>query len=193
MNIEKQDQLPAASTAEVYSPATLNMIQSFRYVDDQTRAMLVKHPSLIARIFPTAKQRMINEIQNDVLKLNGQMYLDSVRTLGQFQLQALREELNDRLMRGAAIIRTETIKVAQAKLVEVSYELSKNQQCLIKQLENDLEFCKTIKSNFLRRKYEEAIVKLTEEVFDTFDRLSQHFKNFLDLKIGTAQQLNPAQ
>lgn len=194
MYYNNQGQLPETTQTDVTTPVTLNMIQSFRYVDDETRAMLVRHPSLIARIFPTAKQRMINEIQNNALQLNGQMYLESVRTIGQFQIQALQEELRDRLMRGAATIRTETIKVAQEKLVEVSAELSRNQQRLIKQLENDLEFCKNIKSNFLRKKYEEAIVKHTDEVFDTFDRLSSHFKNFLDLRIGSAPVGNvPAQ
>lgn len=184
---DKNPHLPAAYAGDSTSLVTPEMIQGFRYVDDDARARLAKHPSWIARIFPSAKQRMINDIQNQVLSVSGEEYLKNVKILYLFQRQALQEELNDRLMRGAAAIRTETIKVAQAKLVEVSAELSKNQQILIRQLENDLEFCKTIKSGFLRSKYEEAIAKHTEEVFDTFDRLSKHFKEFLDLRIGSAQ------
>ena len=184
--MEKENNLMVANSTEVTSPATLNMIESFRYVDDETRAKLVKHPSLIARIFPSVKQKMINDIQNRVLEENAEMYLDSVRILGQFQLQGLQEELNDRLMRGAAVIRTETIKLAQAKLVEVSANLSCNQQKLIIQIERDLEFCKGIKNSYLKSKYENAILRLTDEFFDTFERLSEHFKQFLDLKIGGA-------
>ncbi|MBO7415154.1 MAG: hypothetical protein J6U22_01135 [Bacteroidaceae bacterium] len=190
MDFSKKEQLPVASAAEVTSPETLDMIRSFRYVDDETRAMLVKRPSLIARVFPTIKQRMINEIQNNVLQLNGEMYIESVRVLGEFQIQALKEELNDRLMRGAAVIRTETIRVAQAKLIEVAEELKKNQKYLVTQLDKDFEFCKHISNAFLRRKYEEAIMNLTVEMFDTFDRLSKHFKNFLDLRIGSIQTAN---
>ena len=186
---DKNPELPATCAADATSLATPEMIRGFRYVDDDSRAMLVKRPSLIARIFPSAKQRMINDIQNHVLAVSGDEYLKNVKILYLFQRQALQEELNDRLMRGAAAIRTETIKVAQAKLVEVSAELSKNQQTLIRQLENDLEFCKTIKSSFLRSKYEEVIARHIEEVFDTFDRLSRHFKEFLDLRIGSAQPL----
>ena len=186
---DKNPELPATSAADSTSLATPEMIRGFRYVDDNTRAMLVKRPSLIARIFPSAKQRMINDIQNAVLSLSGEEYLANVRILFQFQRQALQEDLNDRLMRGAAALRTETIKVAQTKLVEVSAELSKNQKILIRQLEDDLEFCKTIKSGFLRSKYEEAIARHVEEVFDTFERLSKHFKDFLDLRIGSAQPL----
>ena len=186
---DKNPELPATSAADSTSLATPEMIQGFRYVDDNTRAMLVKRPSLIARLFPSAKQRMINDIQNAVLSLSGEEYLANVRILFQFQRQALQEDLNDRLMRGAAALRTETIKMAQTKLVEVSAELSKNQKILIRQLEDDLEFCKTIKSGFLRSKYEEAIARHVEEVFDTFERLSKHFKDFLDLRIGSAQPL----
>jgi len=186
---DKNPELPATSAADSTSLATPEMIRGFRYVDDNTRAMLVKRPSLIARIFPSAKQRMINDIQNAVLSLSGEEYLANVRILFQFQRQALQEDLNDRLMRGAAALRTETIKMAQTKLVEVSAELSKNQKILIHQLEDDLEFCKTIKSGFLRSKYEEAIARHVEEVFDTFERLSKHFKDFLDLRIGSAQPL----
>ena len=186
---DKNPELPATSAADSTSLATPEMIRGFRYVYDNTRAMLVKRPSLIARIFPSAKQRMINDIQNAVLSLSGEEYLANVRILFQFQRQALQEDLNDRLMRGAAALRTETIKMAQTKLVEVSAELSKNQKILIRQLEDDLEFCKTIKSGFLRSKYEEAIARHVEEVFDTFERLSKHFKDFLDLRIGSAQPL----
>lgn len=186
MNKEGQNYSVATTSTEVAPAATLNMIESFRYVDDETRAMLVRKPSLIAKIFPSVRQRMVNDIQNRVLEVNADMYLESVRILGQFQLQGLKEELNDRLMRGAAVIRTETIKLAQAKLVEVSANLSSNQQKLIIQIERDLEFCKTIKNSYLRSKYEDAILRLTDEFFDTFERLSEHFKQFLDLRIGGA-------
>lgn len=188
--IKRTQPSEASSTADVTSPETLNMIKCFKYVDDETRALISKRQSPISRLFPTAKQKMINEIKNNALQLNGEMYLNSVKALGQFQIEALKEELNDRLMRGAAIIRTETIKVAQAKLMEVSDELLRNQQALVKQLERELDFCQTIKSDVLRSKYIDAIVRHTDDMFDTFDRLSQHFKNFLDLKIGTGYSMD---
>lgn len=184
---DKNPHLPVAYAGDSTSLVTPAMIRGLRYVDDDARVRLEKHPSLIAQIFPSAKQRMINDIQKAVLSLSGEEYLADMRIYFLFQRQAWQEDLNDRLMRGAATLRTETIKVAQAKLVEVSAELSKNQQILIRQLENDFEFCKTIKSSFLRSKYEDAIARHIEEVFDTFDRLSKHFKEFLDLRIGSAQ------
>ena len=55
---------------------------------------------------------------------------------------------------------------------------------------NHFSIMDLIKSDVLRSKYIDAIVRHTDDMFDTFDRLSQHFKNFLDLKIGTGYSMD---
>lgn len=160
------------------SPALVDLIQSFPYIDKQTSALLSKDISLFRQIFPSAKQRMIIAMKEDA-------NANSLRTLFKLQDLILQEESNDRLIRCAAIIRADTLKLAQDKLVEVSEELSRNQQRLITAFQKDIDFCNNIKSSLLKKKYQEALAGLIEEAFDTFDRLSKHFNQFLDARIGT--------
>lgn len=178
--------LPAVSPVSAVSNPKQETVQVYQYVEDATRAIHDYRPTLFSRFFPTVKDRLMSEIQQGVLQVNGKLYVDSVKAMGDCALQAFQEDLNDRLLRWAATIRTETIKVANAKLAEVSEELSRQQQRLIVQIEQDINFCKTIKSEFLRKKYEQAIIQHTDEVFEMIAKLSSHFSTFLDAKIGMA-------
>lgn len=186
MDTELNNSLPAVSPVSEVSAPKQEAVQVYQYVEDATRSLREYRPSFISRLFPTVKDRLMNEIQQDVLKVNGKLYVNSVTAMGDCVLQAFKEDLNDRLLRHAATLRTITIKHADEKLAEVSEELSRQQQRLIVQIEKDIDFCKSIKSDFLRKKYEQAIIQHTEEVFDMFAKLSNHFSTFLDARIGSA-------
>ena len=188
MTFEKNSQLPVASAAYNTSITTLNMIEDLQYIDDADRALLRKNPSRFPSIFPSVKQRMIRDFHEKAFNIDTEKVLECMERYKDFQVQAFREELNDRLLRGSAATRALTIKVAEEIIVEAAENSSRCQKSLITQLENNIEFCKTIQNSYLRKKYEDAIIKFIDDSFEIFDRLSQHFRNFLDLKIGNAAQ-----
>ena len=179
MIFSNNSQLPATSsqTGVSRSSAWANMVSSFPYLDPGARDYLCNNPSLWRQIFPTAKQRMLAQIRDE-------MSLNALEKFRQFADLAMREDLNDRLIRGAATLRAETIKEAQDKLVEVTEDMSRKQQHLITTFQKNLDFCKSISSPLLREKYQDSLIKAIDEAFDTFEKLSKHFSHFLDTRIG---------
>ena len=188
MTFGNNPQLPVAPAANSTSLTTLNMIDDLKYIDEADRALLRKDPSRFPAIFPSVKQRIIRDFREKAFNIDSQKVLECMNSYKDFEVQAFREELNDRLLRGSAATRALTIKVAEETIVSAAADSSRCQQALVTQLERNIEFCKTIKNPYLRKKYEDAIIKFIDESFDIFDRLSQHFRNFLDLKIGNAAQ-----
>ena len=170
-------QLPATITTDVSTSSWDNIIQTFPYIDNDARAILKNNPSRWRQFMLTAKQRMIVDMKEDA-------NADALRSLFQFQHLVIREECNDRLIRGSATIRAETIKDAQKKLVDVAEDLSRNQQRLITSFEKCIVFCKNIQSPLLKEKYQKALANIIEDAFDTFEKLSKHFNQFLDTRLG---------
>lgn len=183
-------QVPAtASGANL--PMTKNLFHGLGIFDDETCALLTREPGLLSRFLPSAKQKLIDELHLDIIKVNSSRYVEACRVLGEAQIRALSEQVNDFLIRSAVDFRAETVKQVLRRHAEAmrSFEVSLDE--LLEMLSAKFDKIERIPHPILRKQYEKSLESTTDRIFTLYNDMGKYLSDFLNARVSEPCLLKP--
>lgn len=154
------------------STKTIDMVRTDKFLDEETRKLLLSKPSILSRIAPSPRDRRIQEFQTEITDI-----------VCQFLIRDFRENLNDRLLRHAATLRADTVNYCRLKQAEVEDNLSVHLRRLAASICDDITFCHTLPDKFVRDEYEKTIRENFHAMLMEYRRTNNYFNEFLDTQI----------
>lgn len=164
-----------ADKSEV-SSKIVEMIRNDRFLDEKTRAHLLKRQSILARIFPTQTDSRVQQFQYDITDICCQFFVEEYR-----------EDSNDCLMRLKAALRSDTIIYFRQQQAKVEADLSQTLRTQAIRICQDIDFCNSLPDERVRQNLEEVIRANFRKMLEVYQRTNDYFNESLDTQIKSAR------
>jgi len=158
------------------------MLANNHYIDDKTKEMLFRNQSLIQRLFPTQKDRLIAEMQGKAVQTALDFRLNLYRLSTEFKLEALREHFNALLLTIRGEYRARVSEFMLTKLTELHQIVKAKQFAFFEIAKEKVQYAQTIPPMFQGRYL--ATIEQEGEGFLTFtQRQISHYEAIIDEQI----------
>lgn len=167
------------------------MLACVNYYDKELTADVMKKPSFLARIIPTALDKANRETHAGLADLSREKLLKAYAMGGDLQLRLFSEWGHYKLAQAKAQYRTETAMMVMSIYQQVIVPYSEMRDFLFQRLQEDYFRCERISNMNARRAYERSIQDTTVQIVDLLRRLGEYLAGILDNDIPAPAPLHP--
>lgn len=158
------------------------LIRQNQHVNTQTRDLLFQNRTLVQRLFPSQKEKMIQEMQAKMISSALEFRLTLYKLGTEFKLEAVREHFNALLLTIRGEYRSRVSRFMLEKLSELHGVVDSRQRAFLLMVENKIRFAETLHP-MSRSRYLTAIKKEEEGFLSFTERQVAHFESIIDEQI----------
>ena len=158
------------------------MVMSNQSIDDQTKDLLFKNQSLIQRLFPSHKDRMVAEMQGKIVQSALDFRLNLYKISTEFKLEAVREHFNALLLTIRGEYRQRVSDFMLLKLEQLHVSVDARQRSFIELAKAKLQYAQTLPP-MLQGRYLAVVEREAEGFLNFTERQIAHFEAIIDEQI----------
>jgi len=158
------------------------MIQNNHFIDEKTKDYLFKNQTLIQRLFPSQKDRIIAEFQGKAVQSALDFRLNLYKLGSEFKLEAVREHFNALLLTIRGEYRQRVSEFMLSKLQELHIVVDVKQRSFIELAKTKLQYAQTLPP-MLQGRYLAVVEREAEGFLNFTERQISHFESIIDEQI----------
>ncbi|MDR2385521.1 MAG: hypothetical protein LBD80_07690 [Tannerella sp.] len=158
------------------------MIASNRHIDEKTKELLFRNQSLIQRLFPSQKDKLIAEMQGKAVQSALDFRLNLYRLSTEFHIEAVREHFNALLLTIRGDYRQRVSEFMLTKLTELHKIVDEKQRFVIELASGKIQYAEKLPA-MLQGRYLASIDKEFEGFIVFAQKQIQHFESIIDEQI----------
>jgi hypothetical protein len=158
------------------------LVVSNQSIDDRTKDLLFKNQSLIQRLFPTHKDRMVAEMQGKIVQSAFDFRLNLYKISTEFKIEAVREHFNALLLNIRGEYRQRVSDFMLLKLEQLHLSVDARQRSFIELAKAKLLYAQTLPT-MLQGRYLAVVEREAEGFLNFTERQISHFESIIDEQI----------
>ena len=158
------------------------MVVSNQDIDDRTKVLLFNNQSLIQRLFPSHKDRMVAEMQGKVVQSALDFRLNLYKISTEFKLEAVREHFNALLLTIRGEYRQRVSEFMLLKLEQLHVSVDARQRSFTELAKSKLQYAQTLPP-MLQGRYLAVVEREAEGFLNFTERQITHFESIIDEQI----------
>lgn len=157
------------------------MIRNAQHIDNKTKLLMEENKPLLRKIFPTKMDRVIAEMEQNIVKEALQFRLNLYKLNTQFMLEGMREKYDAALKMIKAEYRSQVAAFMMSKLEELSKDVQMRQYTFIGMIREKSQFMKTMSDIPLTaERYAVQIEREQDRYFNFLEQLVVNFENIIN-------------
>lgn len=158
------------------------MVMSNQSIDDRTKDLLFRNQSLVQRLFPSHKDRMMAEMQGKIVQSALDFRLNLYKISTEFKLEAVREHFNALLLTIRGEYRQRVSDFMLLKLEQLHVSVDARQRSFIELAKAKLQYAQTLPP-MLQGRYLAVVEREAEGFLNFTERQIAHFESIIDEQI----------
>ena len=158
------------------------LVMNNNSIDDQTKDLIFINQSLIQRLFPSQKERMVAEMQTKTIQSALDFRLNLYKISTEFKIEAVREHLNALLLTIRGEYRQQVADFMLSKLEQLHISVDSKQRSVLNIIRGKLDYAATLPS-MLQGRYIAAVEREADGFIVFTERQVRHFEAIIDEQI----------
>ena len=171
--------LPMSADVEAMNQSLQEMILASKNIDDSSRSVIMRDPTLIDRIMHRKKEQALDAVRKDAIMLSGQNFLQLQRAYGEYALISMREKYNNALIKQSVVGRAETVTGAAEVYLHVENLINDVINRCAEQNEAFYNMAAERRAPYIKKAVQERLIRRLEEFFKAIDNLTDYFSGYI--------------
>lgn len=158
------------------------MVMNNQSIDEQTKGLLFKNQSLIQRLFPSHKDKMVAEMQGKTVQSSLDFRLNLYKLSTEFKLEAVREHFNALLLTIRGEYRQRVSDFMLLKLEQLHVAVDARQRSFMELAKEKLQYAQNLPP-MLQSRYLAVVEREADGFLNFAERQIAHFESIIDEQI----------